>query len=580
MQEQQKHFATQDGTELFYRYRPAADGSSDKAIVLFHRGHEHSGRMMFVADELGFDDFAYFAWDARGHGHSPGERGDSPSIGTSVADVDDFIRHIQNEYGIKPENICVIAQSVGAVLVSTWLHDYAPKIRCAVLASPAFKVKLYVPFARTGLKIMQKWRGNFFVNSYVKAHYLTHNQERQTSYDNDSLITRAISVRILLGLYEAAERVVADAQAITTPLQLLISGSDWVVHHKPQHDFYNRLGSRIKERHILPGFYHDTLGEQNREIAFVEMRRFIRERFNQPLYQVDLTQAHLHGESRREADELATPLPICSLRGAFWAVYRASLDLGARWSEGLKIGKETGYDSGSTLDYVYRNQPQGSNAFGVAVDKHYLNAIGWRGIRQRKTNIGKAIQTASAKLREAGKPVHVLDIASGHGRYVLDALTADTLPDSVRLRDYSPINVEAGRKLIAERGLQDTVTFDEVNAYDRANYQDLQPRPTLGIVSGLHELFADNDLILNSLYGFRDAIETGGYLIYTGQPWHPQLEMIARALTSHKAGSPNWVMRRRSQREMDQLVEKAGFEKIRQWIDEDGIFTVSLAVKK
>ena len=194
----------------------------------------------------------------------------------------------------------------------------------------------------------------------------------------------------------------------------------------------------------------------------------------------------------------------------------------------------------------------------------------------------QAIQTASAKLREAGKPVHVLDIASGHGRYVLDALTADTLPDSVRLRDYSfsPINVEAGRKLIAERGLQNTVTFNEVNAYDRANYHDLQPRPTLGIVSGLHELFADNDLILNSLYGFGEAIETGGYLIYTGQPWHPQLEMIARALTSHKAGSPNWVMRRRSQQEMDQLVEKAGFEKIHQWIDEDGIFTVSLAVKK
>ena len=53
MSEQQKFFSTQDGTSLFYRYRPAADGSSDKAIVLFHRGHEHSGRMMFVADELG-----------------------------------------------------------------------------------------------------------------------------------------------------------------------------------------------------------------------------------------------------------------------------------------------------------------------------------------------------------------------------------------------------------------------------------------------------------------------------------------------------------------------------------------------
>lgn len=578
--EQEKYFTTADNTQLFYRYRPAKDGSQDKAIVLFHRGHEHSGRMMFVADELGFDDFAYFAWDARGHGLSPGERGDSPSLGTSVSDIQDFIQHIGREYGIQPENIAVIAQSVGAVLVSTWLHDYAPKIRCAVLASPAFKVKLYVPFARAGLKLMYKWRGNFFVNSYVKAHYLTHNKARQDSYNNDPLIARAISVRILLGLYDAADRVVADAQAITTPIQLLISGSDWVVHHQPQHDFYNRLGSHIKERHVLDGFYHDTLGEEQREAAFKEMCRFIRERFNQPLSAVDVTQAHIHSQSRIEADELATPLSPYSPRGAFWAAYRWLMKLGANWSEGLRIGKETGYDSGSTLDYVYRNEPQGTNKFGLMVDKNYLNAIGWRGIRQRKVNIGKAIYMAMAKLHQAGKPVHVLDIASGHGRYVLDALTEESLPDSVRLRDYSPINVAAGRKLIEEHNLQQVVTFDEVNAYDRSNYRDLSPRPTLGIVSGLHELFADNDLILNSIYGFGDAIESGGYLIYTGQPWHPQLELIARCLTSHKEGSPDWVMRRRSQQEMDQLVEKAGFEKIHQWIDEDGIFTVSLAVKK
>ena len=580
MQEQQKTFQTADGTALFYRYRPAQNGNTRQAIILFHRGHEHSGRMMFVADELGFDDFAYFAWDARGHGNSPGERGDSPSMATSIADIQDFVHHIEREYGIPTENIAVIAQSVGAVLVSAWLHDYAPKIRCAVLASPAFKVKLYVPFARSGLKLMQKWRGNFFVNSYVKSHYLSHNLERQQSYNNDPLITRAISVRILLGLYDTAERVVADAQAITTPIQLLISGSDWVVHHAPQHDFYNRLGSHIKERHVLAGFYHDTLGEQNRELAFQEMRRFIRQRFDAPYNRVDVTQAHIHSDSRREADELATPLSPYSPRGAFWATYRAAMKLGAQWSEGLRIGKQTGYDSGSTLDYVYRNQAQGTNPLGKLIDQYYLNAIGWRGIRQRKVNIGKAIQLAFSKLRAAQQPIHVLDIAAGHGRYVLDALTETSRPDSVRLRDYSPINVAAGQKLIAERQLQDIVSFQEVNAYERTNYQQLDPRPTLGIVSGLHELFPDNDLILQSLYGLGDAIETGGYLIYTGQPWHPQLEMIARALTSHKEGSPNWVMRRRSQQEMDQLVEQAGFQKIHQWIDEDGIFTVSLAIKQ
>ncbi|MBK6407922.1 MAG: class I SAM-dependent methyltransferase family protein, partial [Holophagales bacterium] len=68
----------------------------------------------------------------------------------------------------------------------------------------------------------------------------------------------------------------------------------------------------------------------------------------------------------------------------------------------------------------------------------------------------------------------------------------------------------------------------------------------------------------------------GGWLVYTNQPWHPQLEMIARLLTSHRGGV-RWVMRCRSQREMDQLVEGAGFEKADQRVDEAGLFTVSLA---
>ncbi len=67
--------------------------------------------------------------------------------------------------------------------------------------------------------------------------------------------------------------------------------------------------------------------------------------------------------------------------------------------------------------------------------------------------------------------------------------------------------------------------------------------------------------------------------MYTNQPWHPQLKFIAKVLKSHRGGD-SWVMRRRTQNEMDQLVEKAGFEKVAQYIDQYGIFTVSIAEKK
>ena len=54
--------------------------------------------------------------------------------------------------------------------------------------------------------------------------------------------------------------------------------------------------------------------------------------------------------------------------------------------------------------------------------------------------------------------------------------------------------------------------------------------------------------------------------------------MIARVLTNRE-GAP-WIMRRRTQAEMDALVRAAGFQKDRTEIDRWGIFTVSLARKK
>lgn len=570
-------FASHDGVELFYRYWPARSGTPKGAIVLLHRGHEHGGRVAHLVEELGLDDFAFYAWDARGNGRSPGERGHSPSFAHSVRDLDCFIRHICETGGFAMDQVSVVAQSVGAVLASTWVHDYAPGIRALVLASPAFDVKLYVPFARQGIALWQKLKGTFFVNSYVKARFLTHDAERIASFESDPLITRPIASNILLELYEAADRVVADARAITVPTQLLISGSDFVVRHAPQHRFFENLGSTIKERHVLPGFYHDTLGERDRAKAVKKVRSFIIERFEDAPVVADLRQAHLSGYSRDEADRLATPLPISSLRGLYWALTRASIRLGGLFSEGIRTGLRTGFDSGSTLDYIYENDARGLGPGGRLIDRQFLDAIGWRGIRQRKVHLEELIGKAFARLKAEEKPVRVLDIAAGHGRYILDAVAAsDVKPDSIRLQDYSPINVEKGTALIAERVLSDIASFHRADAFDTGGLASIEPRPTLAVVSGLYELFPDNDAIEASLRGLSQALEPGSLLLYTGQPWHPQLEMIARALTSHRGGQP-WIMRRRTQQEMDQLVAAAGFRKIEQRIDKWGIFTVSLA---
>ncbi|EEA1375686.1 hypothetical protein GI405_22170, partial [Salmonella enterica] len=174
-----------------------------------------------------------------------------------------------------------------------------------------------------------------------------------------------------------------DAQAIQVPTQLLISGADFVVQRKPQEDFFARLGSLRKEKHLLPGFFHDTLGERDRAHALRRARRFILRNFEEPVARRSLLDADRLGATCAEAEELAAPLPKHSLRDLYWRATRAGMRLGSSVSAGVKLGFDTGFDSGSTLDYVYRNQPTGKGTLGRLIDQNYLDSIGWRGIRQR-----------------------------------------------------------------------------------------------------------------------------------------------------------------------------------------------------
>ncbi len=575
---QEHTFVTHDDQHLFYRYWPAAAQRCRGAVMLFHRGHEHSARMAHLVDELDLPEHAFFAWDARGHGHSPGERGASPGAATSVRDIQTFVEHIRDTFGIAIEDITVVGQSVGAVLAAAWVHDYAPPIRALVLASPAFKIKLYVPFALPALRLMYRLRGRFFVNSYVKPKLLTHDPERIASYQTDPLIARAIAVNMLLDLHDMAERVVADAAAIKVPTQLLISGADWVVHRRPQEQFFERLSSTRKQCIVLDGFHHDTLGELERKAAVAPMRAFVLREYEAPTALVSLLEADLRGPFFDEFESLKRP-PKLAAR-AYWGALRAGLRFSSLLSSGIALGFERGFDSGSSLDYVYRNRAEGHSPIGRAIDRNYLDSIGWRGIRQRKVNIEELIAGAMGRLLRDGRPVRIVDIAAGHGRYVLDAIgngaRTNATVEGVLLRDYSKPNVDAGRALILERGLDAKVSFEQGDAFDADALAALTPKPTLAIVSGLYELFSDNAQIRRSLGGLAQAVATGGYVVYTGQPWHPQLEFIARTLNNHR-GEAAWIMRRRSQAELDELVASAGFRKVSQRIDDWGIFTVCLA---
>ena len=329
--------------------------------------------------------------------------------------------------------------------------------------------------------------------------------------------------------------------------------------------------------HVLEGFYHAVFHERDLDRVVRLVQTFIEHVFTRPPEQASLLDADKMGFTKREYDRLEAPLPRLTPRSFMFTAQELVLRTIGRLSRGIRLGWATGFDSGESLNYVYQNRAQGVTSLGRWIDRAYLNSIGWRGIRQRKVNLQAALCETVAAARVTGRPVRVLDIASGGGRYLLETIHAmQPTPVSAILRDRSESALAEARRLAVELGLPE-VTIETGDAFDGDALAAITPAPDIAIVSGLYELFPENAKVLGSLRGLAAAVRPGGYLIYTGQPWHPQIEMIARVL-SNRDGQ-RWIMRRRTQAEMDELVRAAGFEKLGMKIDQWGIFTVSVARK-
>lgn len=571
----ERTFETFDGLELFYRaWLPSRP--THKALLLIHRGHEHSGRWQGFVEDLNLSDLAVFAYDARGHGRSPGDRGYAVGFADHVRDLDAFARHVCARYDVPIENVVALGHSVGGVTLASWVHDYAPQIRGMILGTPALRIKLYVPFARAGLRLLQTIKGKAFIKSYVKPSMLTHDPAAVAAYAADPLISRQIAVNVLLDLHQTSSRVIDDAAAIRTPALVLAAGADWVVKNSAIRQFYDRLGSRAKSLHVLGGFSHAIFHERDRAYPVSLARDFIKHLFRDPPPKRSLIRADETGYTRQEFDRLSRKAPALSPKRIGFAAQRLALASVGRLSEGIRKGWEHGFDSGQSLDHVYRNTARGITPLGRIIDRIYLNSLGWRGIRIRGQHLRLLLQRAIAETLERQSRARIVDIASGPGRYLLETLQElKAVPVSALLRDRDEEALGRARA-IALRNHQTNVEFAAGDAFDFDSLAALRPRPDIAVVSGLFELVGDNQKVLSSLRGLAEAMgQQGGHLLYTNQPWHPQIEMIARVLT-RRDGSV-WVMRRRTQEEMDELVRAAGFEKVDMLIDRWGIFTVSLA---
>jgi SAM-dependent methyltransferase len=275
-------------------------------------------------------------------------------------------------------------------------------------------------------------------------------------------------------------------------------------------------------------------------------------------------------------DQLLRPLPVWNPKAWYYGLLGLSLKTAGRLSNGIRLGYRYGFDSGVMLEYVYRNQPGGITPLGTLIDWFYLNSQGWRGIRERSKVLKATLRQVLMTYQQQGIHCNLLDVACGGGRYDLEVLR-DFPQDTVTatLRDYKTENVAKARQLAQHMGMN--ARIEQADAFSDGDLNLVQPRPNLVVVSGLHEILPDDGLLANHFRQLYRIMEPSGTLVFTIQPRHPQLELIARTLPAH-TGKP-WVMRLRSWDLTRQWATAAGFQNLRVHMEPNGIFGVVVAEK-
>jgi ubiquinone/menaquinone biosynthesis C-methylase UbiE len=228
---------------------------------------------------------------------------------------------------------------------------------------------------------------------------------------------------------------------------------------------------------------------------------------------------------------------------------RAFMRSVGRLSDGIRLGYSVGFDSGTMVDYVYRNKAHGITPFGTLIDRIMLNHKVWRAVRERRTML---IEQARALLAEDPAAV-VFDVAAGPGSYLFELPRAE-----IWASDYSPDEVERGRQRAQSEG-RDDIRFVRADAFDTSTWP--KPRFDILIASGFFDILETDADVKRLLEAGTKATGPGGRWVFSVMEGHPDLLMLRDVLVNYNLQS--WTAVTRSAEDLLAMAEPLGWREKR-----------------
>lgn len=255
-----------EGGELVH-FDVRDEGPDARAVIVFVHGlGEHFSKYdewLEYAVDRGYHVAAY---DQRGHGRTPGRRGDF-AFPDLIADLARFVEVVTDRWRNLP--VFVVAHSLGALVTLRWVAKSGhPALRGAVLSNPPLDIVEDVPpWKRWLFRALVRTVPRLSLPRRPDVHKLTADPDRIAAWRSDSLRHGWITPRALVGIGEAMEAAREAPLAVTLPLLILVAEADAVTKTPATLAWAAESGADVTVLEA-PGARHEILNDVDRREAY------------------------------------------------------------------------------------------------------------------------------------------------------------------------------------------------------------------------------------------------------------------------------------------------------------------------
>ena len=267
MENKEKFIRAVDGNKLYVR-TCEPDGISTAHLFLIHGFSEHSGRYEDWVKRFVANNIKVSTMDLRGHGHSGGRRGHTPTYNHLLDDIETLIKHEGLENDVPR---FLYGQSLGGSLVLNYGIRRSAKIRGIISSSPWLRLstepRAFALLIARGLKIVAP---DIIRNSKLDFNYLSHDKNIIEQYEDDPLIHRQITPSLFFNARKAGERAIREITQINIPILLMHGTGDKITSFKASEELVKNAREAGVDIRFLSwdGLYHELHHEIEKDQVF------------------------------------------------------------------------------------------------------------------------------------------------------------------------------------------------------------------------------------------------------------------------------------------------------------------------